>query len=104
VGSRKCEADVLVECEAHGHTGRTLTTHCAPLGLSCVETKGGASCVARPAECTPGAARCDGDTLTFCAAGRKAKVSCASLGMGTCDPDAHGLEAGCKVAKDGGLR
>ena len=104
VGSRRCEADVLVECEAHGHAGRVRTTHCAPLGLSCVEANGSASCAARPPECAPGAARCEGDALVFCAAGRKARVSCAGLGMGRCDPDAHGLEAACKVANDGGVR
>jgi hypothetical protein len=105
VGAR-CEGDVLLECEASGHFGRAHVTSCADLGLVCeasAETKG-ASCVARQAQCTSGTARCDGDALTFCAAGRKARVDCSAIGMGPCDPDAHGFEAGCKVANDRALR
>ncbi len=104
IGSRRCDANRLLVCEAHGHSGRLRETNCAALGLSCSAAGARASCVAQPAECGAGAARCEGDALSFCAAGRRERVSCASLGMGPCDPDARGLEAGCKVAKDRPVR
>ena len=97
-GSRKCDGDTLIECEAHGHYGHARATDCRALGLACVDTGGRVSCLSHPATCAPGSVRCAGESLSFCAAGRPAKVSCASLGLGPCDPDARGLEAGCKVA------
>ncbi|MGH7280577.1 MAG: hypothetical protein ACRELY_03565, partial [Polyangiaceae bacterium] len=56
-----------------------------------------AACVASsPSECVPFPVRCEGGKLEFCAAGVVAKVSCESVGMGACDPSAHGPEAACR--------
>jgi len=94
VGTR-CEGDRLVACEAHGHYSHSRETDCAAVGLTCSKGSAGAACVARAAQCASGPARCEGDALAFCAAGRPVKVSCPRLGFGSCDPDARGLEAGC---------
>jgi len=51
--------------------------------------------------CEHAAPKCDGNTLTFCAAGRRFHVSCPELGLGACDPDAHGVDAACAPAARG---
>jgi hypothetical protein len=94
-GARYCAADRLVVCEPHGHFGDVRVTDCATLGMRCDGRAASASCVAARVECEPGAPRCDGEALTFCAAGARVSVSCAAIGLGPCDPDAHGAQAGC---------
>ena len=96
-GSGECRGDKLVECVAEGHYGRVRTTDCKAHGLAC-ETRGAAAaCVASPpSACAPFPARCNGGKLEFCAAGVDTKVSCETLGMGACDPSAHGPEAACR--------
>lgn len=98
-GRAECRGDVLVECVAGGHYGRARTTDCKAHGLACESRGTGAACVAAlPSRCVPFPARCNGSALEFCAAGTVASVSCASAGMGACDPSAHGPEAACRPA------
>jgi hypothetical protein len=103
-GTRRCDGDTLVTCEAHGHFSHGRTTNCRALGLSCEESRGGASCAAQPIQCAPGPPQCEGEALSFCAAGRSVRVSCGALGLGPCDPDARGPLAACTVAKGSALR
>jgi hypothetical protein len=104
VGAVGCEGSRVIECEPRGHTGRRRITDCGALGLVCRTSPGKAHCAARDATCASGPPRCDGEAIEFCAAGRAQRVSCASLGMGPCDPDARGMEAGCKVANSPAIR
>jgi hypothetical protein len=100
VGARYCAGDRLVECIVHGHFGDARVSDCAELGLRCVGTGTRAACVIRkPLECEPGPARCEGEALAFCAAGRRVKVSCRGLGLGPCDADAQGPAAACEPGK-----
>jgi hypothetical protein len=98
-GARRCEGDRLVMCEPSGHFGRVRRTDCAALGLRCAARGERSTCESGAAQagrgCDRGAARCDGEALAFCAAGAPARVSCASLGLGACDPDARGARAAC---------
>lgn len=97
VGKRWCEQGKLVSCMPHGPFGEAVVSDCAVLGLACDEhAAGGAACVVPgPRGCDHGPATCDGDALTFCAAGRRFRVRCPDLGFGACDPDAHGVDAAC---------
>ncbi len=100
VGARYCADDRLVECLAHGHYGDTRVSDCGALGLRCAGKGAGARCViTKPLECEPGPARCDGEDLAFCAAGRRVKVSCRGVGLGPCDADAQGPAAACARPK-----
>ncbi len=100
VGARYCAGNRLVECVVHGHYGDARISDCGALGLRCVGTSGPgtrAACVIdKPLECEPGPARCEGEDLAFCAAGRRVKVSCRGLGLGPCDADAQGPAAACE--------
>lgn len=96
VGARYCSKDQLVECIVHGHFGDARVSDCRALGLRCAGGGPRAACVIdKPLECEPGPARCDGEDLAFCAAGRRIKVSCRGLGLGPCDPDGQGPAASC---------
>lgn len=96
LGARHCQGDVLVECVVHGHFGDVRVSPCKELGLRCAGSGARAACVIdRALECEAGPARCDGESLAFCAAGRMLKVSCGGLGLGPCDPDALGPAAAC---------
>jgi len=104
VGKRWCEQGSLVQCQPHGPYGEPVVTDCASLGLACDEhAEPGAACVAPgPRSCEHAAPRCEGDDmLTFCAAGRRFRLSCRALGLGACDPDAHGVDAACSPAGSG---
>jgi hypothetical protein len=96
VGKRWCEQGKLVSCQPHGPFGQAVVTDCAALGLSCDSRADVASCVVpgTPA-CAQAAPRCDGGALTFCAAGRRFRLSCRDVGFAVCDPDAHGVDAAC---------
>lgn len=97
VGARYCDHDRLVDCVDHGHFGDVRVSDCAALGLRCRGKGEKAACTIDPRpECEPMPPRCDGEALAFCAAGHVARVSCSALGMGSCDPDARGPEAGCR--------
>jgi hypothetical protein len=100
VGKKWCEGGKLVSCQPHGPFGEAVVSDCAALGLACDEhAVTGAACVAPgPRGCDHAAARCDGDALTFCAAGRRFRVACADLGFAACDPDAHGVDAACAAS------
>lgn len=97
VGKRWCEQGKLVSCLPHGPFGEASVADCAALGLACDEhaVAGPACVVPGPRGCEHAAARCDGDGLSFCAAGRRFRVACHDLGFGACDPDAHGVDAAC---------
>jgi hypothetical protein len=97
VGKRWCEQGKLVSCVTHGPFGQAVFTDCAALGLACDDhAEAGAACVVPgPAACQDAAPRCEGNALTFCAAGRRFRVACADLGFYACDPDAHGVDAAC---------
>jgi hypothetical protein len=94
-GLRHCEEDRLVECDRAG--GKVHVTDCVGLGLHCAGVGPRARCVVPTnIECDKEfVAKCEGNALVFCAAGRLAKVSCASIGFGTCDPAAKGPFAAC---------
>jgi len=97
VGAGECEGDKLVECVSDGHFGRVRNTDCAAHGLTCAAHGRAAGCAAQsPAACAPFPARCDGGFLVYCAEGVVAKVACAEVGLGACDPSAHGPEAACR--------
>jgi hypothetical protein len=100
VGKRWCEQGKLVSCLPHGPFGEVSVADCGALGLACDDhAVAGAACVVPgPRGCERAAARCDGDGLTFCAAGRRFRVACPDLGFGACDPDAHGVDAACASA------
>jgi len=95
LGQRFCRDDLFVECIVHGHYGDARVTDCKGLGLRCAPS---GCVVAKASDCQPGPPRCDGEALAFCAAGHMVKVSCKTLGLGACDPDAQGPAASCRSA------
>jgi hypothetical protein len=95
-GKSWCDGARLFTCSAHGHTGEMKIVDCAAVGMACDASLPHAACaVPGVRSCSPAAARCDGSSLSFCAAGRSVKIACDSIGFGRCDPDGHGLEAAC---------
>jgi hypothetical protein len=99
LGARHCEGDRLVECSSQENAGKLRVSDCAGFGLRCTGAGPRAGCyVAADVECDKDMLpRCDanGRSLAFCAAGRLTKIACASLGMGACNPTAHGSVAAC---------
>jgi hypothetical protein len=96
VGASRCDANHLMTCVPHGTLGEARVVDCADAGLVCSATGDHATCAFPGARsCTGTAARCDGDALSFCAAGRPVKVSCAQIGFERCDPDGEALQAAC---------
>ncbi len=96
-GLAECDGDRLVECVSAGHFGRLRSSDCAAHGMRCALRGSSASCVVTdPPACTSFSPKCDGNLLEFCAEGVVAKVACAEIGMGICDPSAHGPEAACR--------
>jgi hypothetical protein len=95
-GSRRCEGNRLVACEAHGHFGHERAVECAAGGFVCSVFDGGAACTDGPPRCVPGRPTCDGNGLSFCAAGSRVLVDCDAIGMGTCDADGRGIDAVCR--------
>ena len=97
LGARQCDGDRLVECGG----GKLRVTDCTASGLRCTGSGPRAGCyVPADVECDKEMLpKCEdgGRALAFCAAGRTTKVSCASLGMGPCNPTAHGAVAACAV-------
>lgn len=95
LGARQCDGDRLVECGG----GKLRVTDCAAAGLRCTGAGPRAGCyVPADVECDREMLpKCEdgGRSLSFCAAGRTTKVSCATLGMGACNPTAHGAVAAC---------
>lgn len=104
LGAKHCEADLLVECVGAGHFGKVAVTDCAGFGLRCAGTGPRAGCyVPSDVECDREMLpKCAGGDLVFCAAGRTMKISCAELGLGTCDPAARGPMAACSAPAAGG--
>jgi hypothetical protein len=98
-GSTQCVGSVLVTCEAHGHFGHEHSVDCAAAGLACTEVGGRAACTDGPPECGRGQAVCEGDALTFCAAGKRVHVRCRELGLDACEVDGRGPEAACRPSK-----
>jgi hypothetical protein len=96
-GARYCENDRLIECNSEGHGPSTRVTDCAGFGLRCTGVGPRAGCsVPSNVECDKELLpRCDGGSVSFCAAGRLTKVSCGAIGLGSCDPAAKGSMAGC---------
>ena len=96
-GARHCEADRLVECDRSGHYANAKITDCVGFGLRCAGVGPRAGCyVPTNVECDKEMLpRCEGNALAFCAAGRRAVVSCAAIGLGACDPAAKGPMAAC---------
>jgi hypothetical protein len=91
-----CVGDTLVECPGSQRTQVAREIDCAAIGLRCVTSGRDASChVGVMNDCAGGAARCEGDDLVVCAAGRQRRISCAKLGFTKCDPTRRGLEAAC---------
>lgn len=102
LGARHCEGDRLVECSTSSdHFGKVRVSDCAGFGLRCTGSGPRAGCY------VPADVECDkemlpkcadgGQSLVFCAAGRLTKISCASLGMATCNPTARGPVAACSA-------
>ena len=97
VNARWCDGTTLVHCQPQGTLGKEVPTDCAAFGLLCDDhASSGPSCVlpGSPA-CGSRGPRCEGDVLTFCAAGERLGVNCRDVGFGGCDPDAHGVEPAC---------
>jgi hypothetical protein len=100
VGKSRCDGGRLVQCMPHGALGEERVVDCNAMGLACDASTGKPACALPGARgCVAGAPRCEGDALSFCAAGRPTKVACADLGFARCDPDGHGLEASCAPAR-----
>ena len=97
-GSRRCEGSRLVRCEVHGHFGHERSVDCAAIGLVCTERESGAGCTDGPPQCAGGPATCEGEGLSFCAAGKRLRVDCRELGFGTCEADGRGPQATCRPA------
>ncbi|MDB4941551.1 MAG: hypothetical protein JWP97_1085 [Labilithrix sp.] len=99
LGARQCDGDRLVECAGQERAGKVTVTDCAAQGLRCTGTGPRAGCyVPADVECDKEMLpKCDdgGRSLVFCAAGRTTKVSCGAIGMGPCNPTAHGAVAAC---------
>ena len=99
VGKSRCEGSRLVQCIPHGPFGEVRVVRCADFGLTC-DPRAAKGCVlAGGAECEPAAARCEAEALTFCAAGKRLRISCEAIGLGVCDPDGNGLEASCAAGR-----
>jgi hypothetical protein len=98
-GSRRCEGSRLVRCEAHGHFGHENAVDCASLALSCSGRDGEATCTDGPPECVGDHASCEGNALSFCAAGKRFHIDCGEIGLGVCEADGRGPEAACKPQK-----
>jgi hypothetical protein len=94
---RRCEQDRLVECENAGRVSKATVTDCVGIGLRCRGIGPRAGCVvATDLECDKAMLpKCDGSSLTFCAAGRLEKIACESLGFSSCAPAGKGAIAAC---------
>jgi hypothetical protein len=106
LGARHCEGDRLVECSSQENAGKVRVSDCAGFGLRCTGVGPRAGCY------VPADVECDkemlpkcadgGQAVVFCAAGRLTKLTCASLGMGACNPTAHGPVAACSPRESAG--
>lgn len=94
-GFAACEGDRATFCTLVGRDAWLRVTDCRAQGMTCAMRAGRANCVFENATCAA-TARCDGDTLVFCAAGSEMRVPCKSLGFSRCDPSARGAEAACR--------
>jgi hypothetical protein len=103
-GTRRCEGDRLVVCEAHGHFGHEHAVDCAADRFVCSAFDGGAACTNGPLRCAPGHPTCVGNGLAFCAAGTPVRIDCGEIGMGDCDVDGRGTEAVCRPRVGGRAR
>jgi hypothetical protein len=99
VGERVCRGDRLGVCEVHGHHADEVTVDCSALGLSCATPGGHAACMPSAPDCAPGASRCEGSTLVFCASGRTERVPCAEVGLGACEAEGRGPVALCGAGR-----
>jgi hypothetical protein len=91
-----CMEDTLVECPSSERTRNVRTTDCGSCGLRCVARGKQASCrVGIANDCDGGTSQCVAGELSFCAAGRKLRVSCIKIGFAKCEPALHGLESAC---------
>ncbi len=99
IGKQRCDGGKLVQCIPHGQLGEERVIDCGAMGLACDASSAKPVC-ALPGQraCESGAPRCEGDVLSFCAAGRPYKIACGEIGFVRCDPDGHGLEASCGSA------
>jgi hypothetical protein len=89
-------------CEEHKGSDGAVSAVCESPGHRDEHAELGAARVAPgPRACEHAAPKCEGDTLTFCAAGRRFHLSCPELRLGACDPDAHGVDAACAPAARG---
>lgn len=91
-------------CEEHKGNDGAVSAACQSADPRDEHADLGAARVAPgPRACEHAAPTCEGDTLTFCAAGRRFHVSCPQIGLGTCDPDARGVDAACSQATRGSV-
>ncbi len=102
LGARHCEGDRLVECSGQDHFGKVRVSDCTGFGLRCNGTGPRAGCyvpadVEGDKEMLP---KCEDGAIVFCAAGRLTKIACSKLGMGSCNPTAHGPVAACEPARE----
>lgn len=95
-GYAACQGDRATFCTLVGKDAWLRDQDCAGWGLTCGMRNGRANCMARNAACLGADAKCDGDTLVFCAAGTETRVACKDLGFSKCDPALRGPEAGCR--------
>jgi len=90
----RCEGDVAVSC----YNGHEVRVECGAAGMTCATSQTGGrtvgACVAPAvtgATCDPSAAaRCDGATVRYCAAGQPRSFLCRTLGFSRCVSGAGG--------------
>jgi hypothetical protein len=89
----RCEGTKLVSCLV-GEDGRgtRVETDCAASGLRCGSMGQDAACIAGD-HCQPGAAKCEGGVLRFCAAGIPVNAHCDRYGLGACRASTNGAAA-----------
>jgi hypothetical protein len=86
-GIAACSPDTPYHCEGsrvvHCIDGVLDVADCAPLGATCVDDGGFATCVGTSPECT--ATRCEGSELIRCSGGHEFRYACGEiLDGGTC--------------------
>jgi hypothetical protein len=97
-GKKRCDGNTLVECETHGHFAHEHAVDCTAAGLTCSLVDAGAACTSAMPRCMGGHPTCEGNALTFCAAGLRLGIDCNEIGLGPCEADGRGPDATCRTS------
>lgn len=96
-GARRCEGQIAVGC----HNGHEVRVDCPAAGLACSGSGGTpvGACLALPPPkdaCDPSApARCDGNKIKYCFAGKSRAFNCGIVNFTKCDDDNKKKAARC---------